>query len=152
MSNAKCYFRIDTQTVCGHTYRHGSHDRWRRGDRKDGDVQVPYSHPFTPPPRQLEPVAGHLEVGANGRGEVVVNHPRIETDENGVGHIVFSPNQARILAALLIKHSVTADEELARIGAFLDSQELPDCVGCEIEAEGAYGYGRHTCGKPGAFA
>lgn len=48
MSNARCYFRIDIQTVCGHTWRHGSHDRWRRGDRKHNNEQTPYSHPFTP--------------------------------------------------------------------------------------------------------
>lgn len=47
-ARAKCYFSIDTQAICGHTQRHGSHSRWRRGDRKDGDVPTPYSHPFTP--------------------------------------------------------------------------------------------------------
>ena len=30
---------------------------------------------------------GTLEVGTNGHGEVVVNHPDLEPDENGVGDI-----------------------------------------------------------------
>ena len=42
-----------------------------------------------------------LEVGTNGRGEVVINHPDLQPDENGVGHIVFSVEQARNLANLL---------------------------------------------------
>ncbi len=50
-------------------------------------------------------VAGYLEVGCNDNGEVVINHPDIESDKDGVGHIVFSPNQARALAKLLIKHA-----------------------------------------------
>ena len=41
--------------------------------------------------------------------EIVVNHPDLTPDENGVGHIVFSPRQARHFAHLLLKH---ADEAL----------------------------------------
>lgn len=57
------------------------------------------------------PVAGHLQVGTNGNGEVVVNHPDLKPDADGVGHIVFSPKQARILAAHLVKKSVEAEQE-----------------------------------------
>lgn len=46
-------------------------------------------------------VEGVLEVGTNGRGEVVINHPDLKPDENGVGHIVFSPSQAQQLATIL---------------------------------------------------
>jgi Lar family restriction alleviation protein len=47
MSNARCYFRIDLQTVCGCTSRHLRHSRWRGGDCKSG-VPSLESHPFTP--------------------------------------------------------------------------------------------------------
>jgi hypothetical protein len=50
-------------------------------------------------------VEGFLEVGTNEQGEVVVNHPDLKPDANGVGHIVFSKNQARNLANLLLKHA-----------------------------------------------
>jgi hypothetical protein len=53
-------------------------------------------------------VAGYLEVGISDDGrEIIVNHPDLRPDVNGVGHIVFSPNQARSLAKLL---SGKADE------------------------------------------
>lgn len=54
-------------------------------------------------------ITGFLEVGLNGDGEIVVNHPDLKPDENGVGHIVFSPNQARNLAQLLNKHANQVD-------------------------------------------
>lgn len=57
-------------------------------------------------------VAGHLEVGTNEQGEVVVNHPDLQPDENGVGHIVFSPNQARNLAELLQRKASEAEREI----------------------------------------
>jgi hypothetical protein len=53
-----------------------------------------------------------LEVGTNGAGEVVVNHPDLQPDENGVGHIVFSPEQARALAFLLQQKAHSAEEEI----------------------------------------
>lgn len=56
-------------------------------------------------------ISGYLEVGRNDSGEIVINHPDLKSDENGVGHIVFSPNQARHFAALLIKHADDADRE-----------------------------------------
>lgn len=48
--------------------------------------------------------AGVLEVGHNDHGEIVVNHPNILQDENG-GHIVFSVEQARAFARLLLKRA-----------------------------------------------
>ena len=63
-------------------------------------------------PNEKESVT--LEVGTNGNGEVVVNHPDLHPDANGVGHIVFSPRQARGLANLLNKKAREADKELDR--------------------------------------
>jgi len=47
-------------------------------------------------------ITGHLYVGINDCGEVVINHPDLQSDENGVGHIVFSANQARHLGKVLL--------------------------------------------------
>ena len=56
-----------------------------------------------------------LEVGLNDRNEVVINHPDLQPDENGVGHIIFTPEQARQLARLLFLKADAADlEKLAR--------------------------------------
>lgn len=55
--------------------------------------------------RLVDKIEGFLEVGRNDNFEVVVNHPDLKPDENGVGHIVFSPAQARNLAQLLLKHA-----------------------------------------------
>jgi hypothetical protein len=54
-------------------------------------------------------VEGYLEVGVNDVGEVVINHPYLKPDKNGIGHIVFSPNQARQLAHTLLKQAHIAD-------------------------------------------
>lgn len=48
--------------------------------------------------------SGHLEVGINERHEVVVN-----LDHDRTGHIVFSPDQARQLAAVLTKKAAEAE-------------------------------------------
>ena len=57
-------------------------------------------------------VQGFLEVGrTDDTHEVIINHPNLKPDENGVGHIVFSPRQARHLANLLIKHAAWAEAE-----------------------------------------
>ncbi len=75
-------------------------------------------------------IDGYLEVGSNGAGEVVVNHPRIVTDADGVGHIVFSPAQARSFAASLLRQADVAERgvfsELAQIEmyAWLGKDEL----------------------------
>lgn len=55
---------------------------------------------------------GFLEVGTNGEGEIVINHPDLIPDENGVGHIVFSVDQARNLADLLNSKAFLAAQEL----------------------------------------
>jgi len=69
----------------------------------------------TPEPRAREPrVKGELEVGTNGQGEVVVIHPDIDADKDGVGHIVFSPAQARNFAATLVKKAAEAEAERRR--------------------------------------
>jgi len=60
--------------------------------------------------------AGVLEVGRNGF-EIVINHPDLKPDENGVGHIVFSPRQARHLANLLMKHAAEAMQEWSDLHA-----------------------------------
>jgi hypothetical protein len=59
----------------------------------------------------MDDVGGFLEIGTNGRGEVVINHPQLVVDAAGVGHLVFSPNQAMNLARLLIKHADQARRE-----------------------------------------
>lgn len=53
---------------------------------------------------------GSLEVGRNGL-DIIINHPNLEPDANGVGHIVFSPRQARHLARILMKHAKDALQE-----------------------------------------
>lgn len=63
----------------------------------------------------MDRAAGVLEVGRTEAHEVVINHPDLKPDENGVGHIVFSPTQARNLADLLIKHAAVADAEACRV-------------------------------------
>ena len=49
-----------------------------------------------------------LEVGTNGHGEVIINHPDLQPDEEGIGHIVFSVEQARNLATLLMLKAADA--------------------------------------------
>jgi len=60
---------------------------------------------------QVEPpdkIAGYLEIGRTANFEVVVN---LDRDRHWIGHIVFSPRQARHLATLLIKHAEWAEAE-----------------------------------------
>jgi hypothetical protein len=52
--------------------------------------------------------SGTIEIGHNERFEVVIN---LDHDRNGVGHIVFSPRQARHLANTLLKHATEALQE-----------------------------------------
>jgi len=56
------------------------------------------------------PDKNFLEVGLNEDGEVIINHPNIEQDEQG-GHLVFSPAQAENLALQLLKHAATSRME-----------------------------------------
>jgi hypothetical protein len=55
-------------------------------------------------------IAGYLEVGRNDKFEVIIN---FKEDIPGIGHVVFSPNQARNLARLLIQHAEEAEEDYA---------------------------------------
>lgn len=67
-----------------------------------------------PRSRRDEPAdvnAGVLEVGRDDHFQVIVNHPDLKPDENGVGHIVFSPRQARQFARLLLNHADLALKE-----------------------------------------
>lgn len=57
-------------------------------------------------------MSGFLEVGTNGKGEVVINHPDLERNEYGIPHIVFSPAEAASLGVLLIRKADEAREEL----------------------------------------
>jgi hypothetical protein len=54
---------------------------------------------------------GCLMVGTTGAGEVVINHGDIDPDKDGIGHIVFSPAQARDLARLLNEKADEASKE-----------------------------------------
>jgi hypothetical protein len=58
---------------------------------------------------------GILEIGTNGKGEVVINHPDLMPDENGVGHIVFSVKQANDFAQTVQQKANQAQEELLTI-------------------------------------
>ena len=51
-----------------------------------------------------------LEVGHDAT-EVIINHPDLKPDENGVGHLKFYPWQARNLARLLIEHADAIEKD-----------------------------------------
>lgn len=55
-------------------------------------------------------IGGFLEVGCNEQDEIVINHPDLKADDNGVGHIVFSSAQARNLATLLVENAAKAED------------------------------------------
>jgi hypothetical protein len=57
----------------------------------------------------MDKIAGYLGVGLNEQNEIVINHPDLKPDENGVGHIVFSIRQARHLAQCLLRHAFEAE-------------------------------------------
>lgn len=61
--------------------------------------------------RTVRPSAGELEVGTDGKGEVILN---LDRDRNGVGHLVFSPEQAYGLAKILNKMARRAVAEIGR--------------------------------------
>jgi hypothetical protein len=54
-------------------------------------------------------IGGYLEVGVDDKGQVVINHADLTPDANGVGHIIFSPAQARTLGLLLLRKASDAD-------------------------------------------
>jgi hypothetical protein len=60
----------------------------------------------------IDRIEGHLEVGFNDDGEIVVNHPDLKPDANGIGHIIFSINQAQHLSALLARKAGEAASHL----------------------------------------
>lgn len=74
----------------------------------------------------MEKIAGHLEVGTTGEGEVVVNHPELQPNPKGEGHLVFSPSQARALAATLNQKADTADQEIDEhlIGTAMTNKQI----------------------------
>jgi hypothetical protein len=59
--------------------------------------------------RPKDKIEGYLEVGITpDTHEVIIN---LDRDRNGIGHIVFSPRQARMLARLLNKKARDAEKE-----------------------------------------
>lgn len=69
--------------------------------------------------------SGFLEVGCNDQDEIVINHPDLKPDANGVGHIVFSAQQARNLAQLLLDNAASAEREIFRKKEELRIASLP---------------------------
>lgn len=59
-------------------------------------------------------IEGYLEVGLNAQNEIIINHPDLKPDENGVGHIVFSVNQAQRLSHLLAAKASEAANNIRR--------------------------------------
>lgn len=53
-----------------------------------------------------ESIGGYLMIGTDGHGEVVIN-----LDHDRTGHIIFSPAQARELAAKLLSKATEAEQE-----------------------------------------
>lgn len=88
----------------------------------------------------MDKIAGFLEVGLNDGGEIVINHPDLKPDENGVGHIVFSANQARNLAQLLLKNASQSERDAGeRLQAELRKQaeEIPVDRDCRVLTDGS---------------
>lgn len=86
-----------------------------------------------------EIVKNTLEVGTNGAGEVVINHPDLDTDENGVGHIVFSVEEARSLANLLMSKAADAVVERGDLNPTMTnySKRLWSIEECQIMVNAA---------------
>jgi hypothetical protein len=60
----------------------------------------------------MERVGGIVEVWrTDDTHEVVINHPALKLDSNGMGKIVLPPRSARHLAHLLIEHAADAEFE-----------------------------------------
>lgn len=53
----------------------------------------------------MSELQGTLEIGTNEQGEVVIN-----LDKDRTGHIIFSPRQARALAAALFRQAEEAEK------------------------------------------
>lgn len=80
-----------------------------------------------------------LEVGTNGAGEVVINHPDLQPDEHGVGHIVFSVEQARSLGNLMLSKAADAAVERGDFKASMTnhSRRLWSLEECQIMVNAA---------------
>jgi hypothetical protein len=62
----------------------------------------------------VDKVAGFLEVTrTDDTHEIVVSHPPLKSDANGLSQILISPRHARYLANLLIEHATYAEAEAA---------------------------------------
>lgn len=62
----------------------------------------------------MEKVAGFLEVErTDDTHEIVISHPTLEPDEQGMARIVFSTRYARHLANLLVEQATYAEAEAA---------------------------------------
>lgn len=57
---------------------------------------------------------GVLYIGTNGQGEVVINHPDLDPDKKGFGHIVFSVEQARKFGGTILQQAKIAEKEKSR--------------------------------------
>jgi hypothetical protein len=56
------------------------------------------------PTQELVHPEHYLEVGlTQDERQVIINHPDLQVDEHGCGHIIFSPSQAIHLAKLLLR-------------------------------------------------
>jgi hypothetical protein len=54
-------------------------------------------------------ITGYLEIGINPETfEIVIN---LDEDRNGIGHVTFSPDQARNLASILIRKADEVDKD-----------------------------------------
>lgn len=77
-------------------------------------------------------ISGYLEVGINDRGDVVINHPALDVDAHGVGHVAFSPRQARGLALTLLR-KVDEVERAAGVARSETTRERALRVLCESD-------------------
>lgn len=74
-----------------------------------------------------------LEVGLNDSGEIVVNHPDLKPDADGIGHIIFSPGQARYFAELILKHAAQAERD-AREKSDADRRKVAEAIPVDRDA------------------
>ena len=55
---------------------------------------------------------GSWKSAPTGAAWWVVNHPDLRPDEHGTGHILFSPDQAKALALILLQQADAASSEV----------------------------------------
>lgn len=64
----------------------------------------------------MEKVAGFLQIDwRNDTHEIVISHPILTPDANGLVHIALIPRHARHLANLLIENAADAEAEIVRL-------------------------------------